>query len=236
MRFAHLLLSALPVLAQPLRVYSEFARIGPSGAAAAPAEPREILSPALARNAFTSFQVVVQAGQGTRYRLYIGQNPEDAVRVTLYRESGDRLEPVAAPYDGGGTRIFWMDVWTAPDAPVRRIKIEPQLSVDNDWVIYPMEARVMEAVVPDRKQLTGSASPTEVMRSYLCGNPGPPATSDPLSAASLHFRNAQQDVALAAKASTDELRRLFGACDAPPPPPPNPEWYLALRDYLFRLR
>jgi hypothetical protein len=233
-RLVHLLLSALPLLAQPLRVYSEFARIDPSGQVAAPAEPREILSPALARNAFTSFQIVVQVGQGTHYRLYIGQNPENAVRIALYRESGDRLEPVAVPYDGDGTRIFWMDVWTAADAPVRRTKIEPQLSVDNDWVIYPMEARVVEAEVPEHKPLTGSALPIEVMRSYLCGNPGRPAASDPLSAASLHFRNAQQDVALAAKASKEELRRLFGRCDAAPPH--NPEWYLAIRDYLFRLR
>jgi len=41
----------------------------------APEHPREILSPAIARNAFASFQVVVQVAKGARYTLHIGQNP-----------------------------------------------------------------------------------------------------------------------------------------------------------------
>ena len=67
--------------------------------------------------------------------------------VTIYRESGDMLERVELPVDGDGTQIFWMDLWTAKDAPVRRIKVEPELKIDEDWVIYPMEGRVMDAVV-----------------------------------------------------------------------------------------
>src|SRR5260370_42579381 len=49
------------VAAQPLSVYSEFARIDAKGNVTSPESPREILSPALARNAFATFQVVVQA-------------------------------------------------------------------------------------------------------------------------------------------------------------------------------
>jgi len=55
--------------AQPLRVYSEFAQIDATGRVTAPAEPREILSPAIARNAFSSFQVVVDVARGTSYQL-----------------------------------------------------------------------------------------------------------------------------------------------------------------------
>ena len=36
----------------------------------APANPREILSPAIVRNGFTSFQIAVQAKPGEEYTLY----------------------------------------------------------------------------------------------------------------------------------------------------------------------
>jgi hypothetical protein len=232
---AFLLVMSAPFAAraQPLRVYSEFAQIDAGGRVTAPAEPREILSPAIVRNGFTSFQVVVDVPQGTPYQLYIAQNPENAVEVTLYRETGDRLERVSQPVSGNATQIFWMDVWTARDAPVQRIKVEPQLHVNNDWVIYPMEARVTEAVVPDGTPSGGSLAATEVMRAYLC-RPIDVTASGTVSAPSLRFRNAQQDVSLARTGSKAELQKLFGACDAPPSR--DPEWYLRIRDYLFRLR
>jgi hypothetical protein len=221
--------------AQPLRVYSEFAKIDAAGRVTAPAEPREILSPAIVRNGFTSFQVVVDVPQGTRYQLYVAQNPENAVEVTLYREIGDKLEHVEQPVSGNGTQVFWMDLWTARDAPVQRIKVEPQLHVNNDWVIYPMEARVMEATVPNGLRGGGSISPASAMRQYLCDKGLPTDQGVPGSSVSnLRFRNASQDLALAATASRVELQKLFGDCDAPPSS--DPEWYLRIRDYLFRLR
>jgi len=48
------------------------------------------------------------------------------------------------------------------------------------------------------------------------------------------FRNAQQDVALAAAGSMplrDEMKKAMGGCNAAPPA--DPEFYLRLRDYLF---
>lgn len=226
MKTAVFLLFAVAVWAQPLRVYSEFAKIDATGRVTAPEEPREILSPAIARNAFSSFQIVVDVPRGTPYQLYVAQNPENAVEVTLYRENGEKLERVEQPVSGNSTQVFWMDLWTARDAPVQRIKVEPQLHVNNDWVIYPMEARVMAATVPEGKL------PTEGMRGYLCkrGEAVPPSNASMLS---LRFRNAQQDVALAATAPKEELQKLFGSCDAPPSS--DPEWYLRIRDYLLRL-
>jgi hypothetical protein len=198
-------------------------------------EPREILSPAIARNAFSSFQVVVDVPQGTPYQLYVAQNPENAVEVTLYRENGEKIERVEQPVSGNSTQVFWMDLWTARDAPVARIKVEPQLHVNNDWVIYPMEARVMSATIPDGARVGGSISPVGAMRQYLCDK-GLPTDSGLLgnSVSNLRFRNATQDVALAATAPKEELQKLFSSCDAPAPS--DPEWYLRIRDYLLRLR
>jgi hypothetical protein len=228
------LIAASALVAQPVLVYSEFAQIDSSGEVLAPAEPREILSPALARNAFTSFQVVVQVPKGTPYRLFISQNPVDAVRLTVFRESGDRLEPIELPYSGETTQLFWLDVWTDRNALVRRIKIEPQLRVNDDWVVYPIEARVMDAAAPDGPWPEGSASPAAVMRAYLCGTRLEAAGGARLTASRLRFRNAQQDVALAARSSKEALRGLIGGCDAPVPE--DAEWYLRIRDYLFRMR
>jgi hypothetical protein len=232
------LLLASAAWSQPLRVYSEFAKIDAAGKVAAPTEPREILSPAIVRNGFSSFQVVVDVPRGTPYQLYIAQNPENAVEVTLYRENGERLERVEQPVSGNAIQVFWMDLWTARDAPVARIKVEPQLHVNNDWVIYPMEARVMTVIVPDMKwePQTGGMAPLGLMRQAICS--GAVVTEFPSGAGfavqNMRYRNAQQDVLLAATRPKEELRNVLGSCDGPASS--DPEWYLRIRDYLLRLR
>src|SRR5712671_3779078 len=115
-------------VAQPLRVFSELVQFDKAGDPVAPAQPREILSPALVRNGFTSFQISIQGRPGVRWTLYVGQNPDDAVKITLYRPSGDHLELADLPVQGEGVQILWMDLWADRAAPVRRIKVEPQLS------------------------------------------------------------------------------------------------------------
>ena len=52
------------------------------------------------------------------------------------------------PYSGESSQVLWMDLWLDANALVRRVKIEPQVGIDGDWVTYPMEVRVMEPVVP----------------------------------------------------------------------------------------
>ena len=237
MKTAAFLLLIAGAWAQSLRVYSEFAQIDASGKVTAPKEPREILSPAIVRNGYSSFQVVVDVPRGTPYQLYVAQNPENAVEVTLYRENGEILERVEQPVSDNATQVFWMDLWTARDAPVQRIKVEPQLHVNNDWVIYPMEARVVSAIVPDGTIRGASMSPVGAMRQYLCGrrlsiDPGPGVLGD--SVTHVRYRNSGQDLKLAATAPREELQKLFGSCDAPASS--DPEWYLRVRDYLFRLR
>ena len=252
MRFFLFALSA-PLWAKPLSVYSDLARIGKSGVVTPPESPREILSPMLVRNGFTSFQVVVQAPSGKPWQLHVGQNPEDAVSVTIYRESGDMLERVELPVDGDGNQIFWMDLWTARDAPVRRIKVEPELKIDEDWVIYPMEGRVMDAVVQGDLLVSPMTPVQDALRFALCYK-GAGGISEVMSGpfytlSAMRYRNVQRDANLPrSSAAAEEIKRLFHVCDGAPPgdlnwyrevrdyEPGNPEAYLKIRDYLFRLR
>ncbi|HYL39160.1 MAG TPA: hypothetical protein VEV17_24795 [Bryobacteraceae bacterium] len=231
-----LLLLSLPVLAQPLRVYSEFARIDTKGEVLAPERPREILSPALARNAFTTLQIAVRVEGEKRYFLYVHQNPEDALHIAVYREEDGRLNPILLPYYGAGSQVFWMDIWADRRTLVTRPVVEPQLRLDeadDNWYVYPMEMRVADSTAPDGPWPEGSATPIATMKNFACGDrlqASPPA---PHTLAALHFRNAQQDLALAAHASLEHLRQLAGCNDASPPE--DPEAYLHIRDYLLRL-
>jgi len=224
--------------AQLLNVYSEFARIDAQGNVLAPEVPREILSPALVRNGFTTFQVVVQGPPDTPYVLRVGQNPDRAAKVTLYRTADGHLERTAEPVTGKSTQIFWMDVWMEKTDPVRRIKVEPGLEVNGDWVIYPMEMRVRENIVPDaafNSATPESAVPFEILRAYVCsGKLPPPPPSEVTTPDALHVRNARQDVAMAAQLSTqarEELRKWIGGCNARASS--DPEAYLHVRDYFF---
>jgi hypothetical protein len=228
-----LLLAATASLAQPLRVYSEFAVINAQGEVVAPESPREILSPAIVRNGFTSFQVAIQVPKGTAFTLHVGQNPAEAVKVTLYREAGERLERVELPYQSDSTQVVWMDVWADREAPVRRIKVEPQLFINDDWVVYPMETRVVAATVPEGPR---DGSPLTWMQQRFCGlivDVGPDRRGpSPVTVARLGSRNAQQDVLLASRVADADLNKLMGSCKIPA----DPEWYLRIRDYLLRLR
>lgn len=237
MRRAFLLgIAAASLCAQSVQVYSEFVQLNDGGEAVAPENPREILSPAVARNAFSSFQLAIQVPQGVKFLVYIGKNPDDAAKVTLYRRSGGKLKPVEVPFSGESSQVLWMDLWEDANAPVRRVKIEPQIGIDGDWLTYPMEVRVTETVVAGHSAPGhGTPEPFEVMRAFLCGGePRPGREGNPIGA-DLRFRNAQQDVALAAASSTalrDELKQAMGGCAATQPA--DLEFYLRLRDLLLR--
>jgi hypothetical protein len=228
-------LAASALCAQNVQVYSEFAQLTDAGDVVAPANPREILSPAVARNAFSSFQIAIQVPKDTKFLVYLGQNPDDAAKATFYRRRAGKLEPVELPYSGESSQVLWMDLRIDANAPVRRVKIEPQVGIDGDWVTYPMEVRVMEPVVPDSAApAQGVANPIEVVRALLCGTTAKPITGRLPVGADLLFRNALQDVALAAAGSAplrDEMKKALGGCNANPPA--DPEFYLHLRDYLF---
>jgi hypothetical protein len=173
---------------------------------------------------------------GSRYKTDDLGNPiEKNVHdgVAAYRASGDRLERVELPYQSDSTQVLWMDLWADRDAPVRRIKVEPQLFINDDWVVYPIEARVVAATVPEGPR---DGVPLTWMQQRFCGlivdvgpdRRGPP----PVTVARLGSRNAQQDVLLASRVADADLNKLVGSCKIPA----DPEWYLRIRDYLLRLR
>lgn len=229
-----LLAFSLALGAQPVRVFSEFAQIDEQGEVIAPEFPREILSPAIARNAFSSFQVVIQVPPQTKFELHIGQNPEGAVQVTMYRRLGNLLHPISLPYESDSTQVLWMDVWVDPEAPVRRIKLEPQARINGDWVIYPIEVRVRDPKVDVSVAGNGSLAAADVLRAAVCGNKLAIPAESRLTVTRLQFRNAQQDAALAAqlpKQDQEEIKKRLGGCGGKPLA--DPEAYLRARDYLF---
>lgn len=201
LRAAFALLLAGAACAQPMKVYTEFQRIDPFGNVI-PADraetPREVLSPALARNAWASYFVVLRPPAGGGWYAYVAQNPENAVEVRAYRpvyeKHGelwipDALEPLPisesrlpdmAPQVPGQTIIpVWLELYVAPGAQVRRTRLEIQLHMGDHWVIYPMELRIQQARVPDtgsgQEQVAAVERPASAtaegpLRDYLCGS------------------------------------------------------------------
>jgi hypothetical protein len=239
-------LSALPCLSQihNLKVYSEFTRIDPFGQIVAQdkgsAEPRHILSPGAPRNAFSSLRIVVTLDKPTKYILDIGQNPENAVKATLYKERfekhgsqwiPDGLEPVKIPYEGvfpesveipGPTAVtFWLDMWVDRSAEVDRIKLEPQVWIGyaDDWFTYPMEVRILDLILPNAPSTKAAlpavtersdASVLRPMRAALCGV-REPAGEPVVSARAFIRRNTLQYLALPKAVVSEKLLRVSKA-------------------------
>jgi hypothetical protein len=154
-----------------LEIYSEFQRIDPFGSivvADRSPHPREILSPAVPRNAFVSFHVVVSLPPGSNYLLYVMPNPLNACRVEIYKEhfvrSGatwipDTLTKILRLPDfgvipdpdesiqGQNTRVYLLDLWIPPDADLTGFRLEVQVKIGY-FLVRPMEVRVLETFVP----------------------------------------------------------------------------------------
>ena len=226
-------------------VLSEFQRLDPFGQVVPEDRQdssREILSPAVARNAFASFRVVVDIPAGKPYYLAIGLNPDDAVKVQVYKEVfahqedgrwiPDELTPVDLPYQGKmgdqgipGQKVdtFWLDVFVPRNAKVERIKVDPQLHIDGRWLSYPMEVRVVAAQVEGNLPPPGSTAPLHfpvdasaqrVWRQKFCKITENSSLSNTLTIRSLVERNARQDAALRSRWTVDDVTRLLGIKDA----------------------
>lgn len=218
-----------------VRFSSEFRRVSPRDGSVAAADaagiPREIISPAIVRNGYTSFYIVAAGPAGKPYRLFIAQNPEGLLRAALSRLAADglglqplpKLEAEAA-FNERGVAVYWLDVWTPAATPIRRIRLEAQLSFGSEWVITPLEMRVLPAAVPERplprapRQAlsaavhTGSGAIAEALfAEYLCPSAAQSQQAGPLAAAvaatgiaARLLRNAGQDVLIARKLDARE--------------------------------
>ncbi len=206
-----------------IRVTSEFVRRGPG---------REILSPALPRNGWTTFHVTVTAPSEKQFGFYIGQNPEKTARAVLFRD-GKRVDhPITITYPAGkASEVFRLDLWIGPDAPVGRAKVEPQLWIDGRWIIYPMEIRIVEAKIPEVTPGTLNREYLPALRAHWCEEKAGPVP-----------RNLKQDLGLAGLRQKEEVRERFATvlgvpveewCADQKLTPKNPEWYLRFRDWLL---
>ena len=273
-----------PARAQEIRLYSEFERFDPYGSPVASDRdmaPREILSPAMARNGHLSLHVVITAPAGTNYLLYTGSNPPDILRITLYREyfspCGDDYCPdwlaeqntpafgaipefrqdLARPaMDRQNTRCYLLDIWAPPGTPPRRVRVEALLKTGT-WLVAPLEVRIVAPIVPETSSThvledavfaenvapldePSSATAQIQLLRYLAGLPIQLPTQT-LRVRDIIQRNAAEDMLLARS-----LAPVGHPPWAPFPdlnliswwpfvyPEPGAEWYLKVRDFLYR--
>jgi hypothetical protein len=238
-----MLAAAASLAAQSLRIYSEFQRIDPFGkvvAADRNARPREILSPMVARNAHASLQVAVNLPAGVPGWLYIQQNPEQ-LKPTVYKEMfahgiPDVLEPVGLPVmillpesdspKGQTTEVFWLDLWVPPETPVGRMRCDALLNVGAEWIVAPMEVRIVHAVVRKVHAPSGRYPPVSARADAFACKSGQERAAA-LSIRRFIRRDAAQDQALAGHSLCDHAER---------PRELGPEWYLRARDALLKAR
>ncbi len=188
-------------------------------------EPREILSPGVARNAFASFHIAVTIGEREPFFVYIQTNPPDIFRISLYKElyvktdagwipdalqavpipAFDTLPYLPLPIPGQNTVSYWMDLWVPAETPVWRVRLEVLVKVGRGWVEYPMEVRVMRAVAPAIQEHHAAlpavteradASVYGPFRNFVCDT-REAGHAERLSVRRLIHRNAVQDLALA---------------------------------------
>lgn len=222
---------------QRLRVYTEFQRVTPDGAVAAADRgdrPREIISPAVPRNAWLTLRVVVEAPPGKQYYLYIGQNPEKMARAALYQETytrvgdewvADKLKKVDQPTgglmaQGQKAQSYLLDVFIPPRTPAGRFRLEAQLNVGDHWIIYPMEVRVRDIAGSGRSDAYGwvpgpaaraDAVATGPMREYLCGQKTGGADQPLDNVRAISLRNVLQDLEIARSREASETKAGVGA-------------------------
>ncbi len=158
------------VPAQRLYLTTEFQRINADGqvvAADRAEKRREVISPAVVRNAYASFHVAVEMPPGKAYTLYVAQNPEGTVDARLYQEVytraaadwvPDELKLVDLPHSATlapnqKVQTYLLDIRVPPDTATGRFRLEVQLHDGDRWVIYPLEVRVQHASAVDSRPL-----------------------------------------------------------------------------------
>lgn len=227
--------ASIALSGQRLLVYSEFQRVKPDGevvAADRVEHRREILSPAVLRNAYTTLRVVVESPPGQPYHLYVGQNPDDTVQCTLYQEEytrvgaewvPDKVRMVMLPHSAVlGTdqkvQTYLLDVWTPESTPAARFRLEVQLNVGDRWIIYPMEVRVMKEAGPGHTLPPEELPPLsprvdEAVKDSACDflQDTPAQGAGGMMGRTMAFliRNVRQDLRLAQSRPKADVQELF---------------------------
>jgi len=155
----------------------------------------------------------------------------------------------AAGIPGQTTRCYLLDIWVPPHVDVQRVRVEVLMKI-GVWYVAPMEVRIVAARVPRSHDdvstrfvmrdptlpdLTASIdqSATESLARYLMGwPPGPPGGM--LNIRDVVRRSAEQDMAIAREYHPVPQPIWFLAEDGILPHFNGPEWYLRVRDWIYR--
>jgi len=256
--FPAVLFLAASLSAQTLKIHSEFQRFDPFGQVL-PMDralgPREILSPAVARNAFASFHVALTAPPRTNYFYSVQTSPPGIFRIRLYRERfirygaqwiPDILEEERDPYFGFGalpdpqanipgqtTQVYLLDIWVPPQVTPGTVRLE-FLVKTAFWRVAPLEVRVLPVTMPDQNPslipvpLSPPEQPADANAWQALG--AVPALLQLPSVRSIIWRNAQQDAALAGPALFHQIWQAAAQRSLT-----GPESYLKLRDLAFQV-
>jgi hypothetical protein len=162
----------VPAVLPGIEIYSEFQRVDPFGNIVdldKSTSPREIISPAVPRNAHLTFHVAVTIPPGENFFLFVVPNPLDACGVEMYREQfvktahgwiPDKLVELRTLPDfgfmpdpdqnipGQNTRVYLLDLWIPPTAMPPGFRIEVQMKMGY-FYIRPLEVRVIPVNVPN---------------------------------------------------------------------------------------
>lgn len=256
----HFLAAQAPLLRLPpsVEIYSEFQRIDPFGQVVPPdrgPRPREILSPAIPRNAHASFHIAITAPPRASFFLYLVPNPVDACVVRLFRQHfspvanswiPDRLEEIhrlpefnAMPdpdqkVPGQTTSLYLLDLSIPPATKLAGFRLEVQLKIGT-WIVRPLEIRILPFVIPDAPPpspgpvapLSAPSSATaDLALAEALASRTPGWDGSLATVRDLIRRNIVQDLRLAPNPAA--LQTLHAAL----PPHAGPESYLRLRSAL----
>jgi hypothetical protein len=154
----------------------------------------------------------------------------------------DTLQEVRLPYyfilpdaqdgiSGQTTVTFWLDIWVPAEVPPDRMRLQALLKAGDRWLVYPMELRIRQAIVPAFEWKPVPVPPVKAradaaLAEAWCGRPAKEA--GPLTVRQLIARNARRDRLLAQTVPPEisQWCRHPGALPA--------EWYLTVRDRIFR--
>ena len=252
---------------QTVNVYSEFLRVNPRGeilAADATPKPREILSPAVVRNGFASFQIVVRSPRPTSYFLFVSSHLANIFRMEIYKEKfvkrgvewfPDELELVRSPnfeaipdgeagIPGQSTCAYLLDIWVPPDTPLETVRVEVQMKVGT-WVIYPMEVRILPARVPAIVTAADALPPIEQSAGEAVMGPLLGYLGNKSDGPLKRNRTPPRTLREAIRRNAEQDMALARALDAKTVAPVlsqkmetrsnGGEWYLGIRDFVYRL-
>jgi hypothetical protein len=248
--------------AQSVQIFSELQRVDPFGEILQidrSPSPREIISPATARNSYVSFHIAVSVPPGQTFFLFTQSNPPGIVRMHLYKEQfvvqngqwiPDVLVPTTSPSfgvlpEGQTSRDYLLDIFTPADAEVgRRVRVEVLLKYGS-WYVTPFELRIMDATVQAPQKAwpaplpsidePADAAAVHALAAHLAGRVEWNAEAAPTTVREVLRRNAQQDMALAAARPTTLvwLRAAAQIANGWTLFPNGSEWYLRIRDLLI---